>query len=340
MNIEQRKKDHIALSVSGEAAYKKTAGFERFDFIHNALPEINLDEVDTSAELLGYKASLPLFVSSMTGGYSEAGQVNRIIAAFCRKHRIPFGVGSQRIMLEQPETTESFSIVRKEAPDGFISANIGGGQLANGFTEKQARKLIDSIEADAAIVHLNVLQELMQGEGDRNFKGILQGIEDLVRVSGVPVIVKETGGGINGDNARKLINAGVSVVDVSGAGGTSWSKIENHRRNQPDHPFNEWGNPTVDCILEARNAGLSPDQLMASGGMRSVLDAGKALCLGAGFTAMAQPVIRQINKGGEEGLEAWYQEYKQQFATLLCLLGCRRVEDLSERHLREVRITG
>ncbi len=334
MTIGQRKKDHVSLSVSGEASYSKPVGFERFDFIHNALPEINLDEIDPSAEFLGYRADVPLFISSMTGGYTEAGQVNRIIASFCQEHQIPFGVGSQRIMLEQPETTSSFSVVREKAPDAFIAANIGGCQLQEAIQRDQVNVLIDAIQANAIIVHLNVLQELMQPEGDRNFKGILQAIAALINRTELPVIVKETGAGVNGEAARKLIDAGVSVVDVAGSGGTSWAKIENRRRHLEYHPFDEWGNSTVNCIIEANQAGLAKNQIVASGGVRTAVEMGKALCLGAGFTAMAQPVIERIHHGGYEALETWYKELKHQFTVMMCLLGCRRVDDLNEGLLR------
>ena len=336
MNIEQRKKDHVRLSASGEAAYVKTAGFERYDFNHNALPEVDFNEIDTFVNFLGYKADFPLFISSMTGGYVEAGKVNQIIAGFCQEEQIPFGVGSQRIMLEQPETSKSFSIVRKEAPDACIASNIGGCQLIGGLNTSQLKLLTDTIEANAIIVHLNVLQELMQSEGDRQFRGILQGITDLISNTDLPVIVKETGAGIDGRIARQLIDCGVSVIDVSGSGGTSWSKIENQRRNLHGSAFDEWGIPTVDCILSAREKGVPKEGLIASGGVRTVSEMGKALCLGAGFTAMAQPVIRQINEGGRDALQSWYETLKHEFKVMLCLLGCRSVSELGESHLRNV----
>lgn len=336
MNIEQRKKDHVRLSASGEAAYVKTAGFERFDFNHSALPEVDFNEIETSVDFLGYEAGFPLFISSMTGGYVEAGKVNQIIAGFCQDKRIPFGVGSQRIMLDQPETAESFSIVRREAPDAFIASNIGGCQIIGGLSASQLKLLTDTIEANAIIVHLNVLQELMQPEGDRQFRGILEGITDLINRTDLPVIVKETGAGISGQTARQLMDCGVSVIDVSGSGGTSWSKIENQRRSLHGSAFDEWGIPTVDCILQAREKGVPKEQLIASGGVRSVTEMGKALCLGAGFTAMAQPVIRQINEGGRDALEMWYETLAHEFKIILCLLGCRKVSELSEDHIRKV----
>ena len=335
-NIEQRKKDHIEYSVSGQAAYHKTAGFERYDFIHNALPETDFDEISTEAEILGYQAGFPLFISSMTGGYTEAGQVNRIIAGFCQQYRIPFGVGSQRIMLENPEAAESFSVVRKEAPNAFIASNIGGCQLIGDISGKTIKLLVDSIDADAVIVHLNPLQELMQPEGDRNFKGVLHGIEHLVKQTQLPVIVKETGAGINGNTARKLLDCGVRVIDVSGAGGTSWSKIENFRRGVSGNALDEWGLPTVDCLLDLKDQKIPREQIIASGGIKSASDISKALCLGAGIAAMAQPVIQMIDEGGHESLEAWYKQLDHQFKVMMCLLGCRHIDELGPHHLRKV----
>ncbi|MDZ7693426.1 MAG: alpha-hydroxy-acid oxidizing protein [Balneolaceae bacterium] len=176
MTIQERKKDHMDLTVSGEMAYDRSAGYEQFDFKHNALPEVNFDEVSTEASLLGRTFDFPLFISSMTGGYTEGGAVNATIAEFCEANNLPFGVGSQRAMLENPKEIESFSIVRDKAPSAFIASNIGGAQLIGGLSSTNLDLLIDSIKADAVIVHLNPLQELMQPEGDRNFKGIEEGI--------------------------------------------------------------------------------------------------------------------------------------------------------------------
>lgn len=337
MSIKQRKKDHVSLTVSGEMTYGVPTGFEDWGFIHNALPEINVEDVSTEAELLGRTFSFPLFISSMTGGYTDAGAVNAIIAEFCEEYNLPFGVGSQRIMLENSEAISSFSIVRKKAPTAFIAANIGGAQLVGGLAKNELNLLVESIEADAIIVHLNPLQELMQPEGDRKFKGITEGINQLCTDSGVPVIVKETGAGISGSVAEKLIPTGVQVIDVAGAGGTSWAKVENERASNksPQHAFNNWGLPTVQCVLEVEELRKQYDfELIASGGIRSSHDLAKTLCLGADFAAAAQPVIKAVSDDGLEGLEQLFRQWHRELVTILTLLGCERTEDLEREHLK------
>jgi len=337
-DIKQRKKDHVELSLSDDVEYSNTTGFEQYQFIHNALPEVNFEDVTTEATLLGRTFSFPLFISSMTGGYTDAGSVNTIIAEFCEHNHLPFGVGSQRIMLEDPETISTFSVVREKAPNAFIASNIGGAQLAGGLPVDQMHLLIDSIQADAVIVHLNPLQELMQPEGDRNFKGIVDGIAKMADDSPVPVIVKETGAGITGSVAKRLLDAGVSVVDIAGSGGTSWAKIENRRpsNERPQEIFDEWGTSTVQCLLEI--TGLKQDQafeLIASGGIRSSYDIVKALCLGADFTASARPVIQSVMENGYDGLQQLLDTWKYQVRVILTLLGCEQISDLGPQYLNK-----
>jgi len=336
MSIKQRKKDHVDLTVSGQVDYEKASGFDQFDLTHNALPEVDFDKVSTRKKLLERTFSFPLFVSSMTGGYTEAGAVNAVIARFCEEYNLPFGVGSQRVMLENPGEAESFSVVRKEAPNAFIASNIGGAQLIGGLTPAELTLLVDSIEADAVIVHLNPLQELMQPEGDRGFNGVEEGIRKLVRDSPVPVIVKETGAGISGEVAGRLLEAGVEVIDLAGAGGTSWSKVENERRSNtnPDADFNNWGIPTVECLMQVRK--LKKDrnfELIASGGIRTSFDIVKALCLGADFTAAAQPVIKSVVNDGYDGLEALFHHWQRRTKIILTLLGCLTPDELSPEML-------
>ncbi len=336
MSTKDRKKDHVELTVSGEVDYDRTAGFEQYDFVHNALPEVDLEEVSTEATLLGRSFSFPLFISSMTGGYTEAGAVNAIIAEFCDQYNLPFGVGSQRVMLENPEQTESFSIVRKKAPTAFIASNIGGAQLVDGLSTDQLNQLIDSIEADAVIVHLNPLQELMQPEGDRRFKGIRDGITRLVDESPVPIIVKETGAGISGEVARELLECGVAVIDIAGAGGTSWAKVENERRSNkdPKEVFNDWGLPTLECLHQVEALKSEYDfELIASGGIRSSFDLLKTICLGADFGAAAQPIIKSVVNNGYEGLEKLYTGWKRQAKVIMTLVGAERIGELTKNHL-------
>ena len=339
MTIQNRKKEHVELTLNKDVNYKKSNGFERYIFHHNALPEVNLDEVDLGCSLLGRSFSYPLFVSSMTGGYSDAGAVNAQLASFCERRGLPMGVGSQRAMLENRDEVKSFSIVRDHAPNAFIAANIGGAQLIGGMDSKKTALLIDSIKADALIIHLNPLQELMQPEGDRNFKGVREGISTILKQVDCPVIVKETGAGISAHVARELLQLGVQVIDVAGAGGTSWSRVENlrERTQNPLHQFNDWGIPTVDCLIEMDT--LRTDfsfELIASGGIRNSFHIAKSIALGADFTASAQPLIKALFEYGEEGLDTLLDSWIKESRILLTLLGCERFSDLKPSHLRSI----
>lgn len=337
-DIRDRKKDHVELTLTEGTQYQQPTGFERFSFVHNALPELNEKDISLEHPLLGHTFSMPLFLSSMTGGYADAGPVNAIIAEFCENEILPFGVGSQRAMLEDDSLTETFSVVREMAPNAFICSNIGGAQLIGGLSKNHLKRLVDSVKANAIIVHLNPLQELMQPEGDRDFKGILQGIEQLIMETDLPVIVKETGAGISEHTARRLLNVGVEAIDVAGAGGTSWAKVENFRSSNTaaNHLFDEWGISTVQCLQELSKLEWERSfTLISSGGIRSAFDIGKSLCLGAHFTATAQPIIKAIKKGGYEGLDTLVSQWKRDLKIILMLLGCRNPAELNSSHLQE-----
>lgn len=336
MSIQERKKDHVDLCVNSNVNYRQGTGFEKYLFRHNALPELSVDDVTLEAALLGRNFSYPLFISSMTGGYTDAGQINAQIARFCEKNNLPFGVGSQRVLLDHPEEKKSFSIVRDEAPTAFIAANIGGAQLVGGLSSEGIQTLTESIKADAIIVHLNPLQELVQPEGDRNFRGVEAGIRKLVMDTSLPVIVKETGAGITAEVARRLLAAGVSVVDVAGAGGTSWSKVENLRKTDASETqfLDDWGLPTAYCINDIRP--LRDEfrfELIASGGIRTAEDILKSLALGANFTAMAGPVVKALTAGGEDELQHFFDVLKEQTKKICMLLGRRSPQLLSQNDL-------
>lgn len=339
MSISERKKEHVELTVGEGTQYQTLSGFENFRFNHNALPEVNLSEVCTKAYLLEREFSFPLFLSSMTGGILEAGPINAIIAEFCEEKNLPFGVGSQRALLEDLGSKESFSVVRKHAPNSFICSNIGGAQLIGGLPKVSIELIVDSIKANAVIVHLNPLQELMQPEGDVNFYGILDGIEKLVRNTELPVIVKETGAGISASVAKKLLNVGVKAIDVSGAGGTSWAKVENFRSNNlnPYHEFDEWGIPTADCLIELSKLEWERSfEIISSGGIRTAFDIAKSICLGAHFTAMAQPIISAINRNGLESLNEYYERIESQFKVIMTLLGVTEIQNLNSSHINRI----
>lgn len=333
MSTSDRKSDHVKISVSGDATYSISAGFDRYRFNHVALPECDLAELNTSIEFLGRSFSSPLFISSMTGGYAEGESINAIIARFCERNQLPFGLGSMRAMMEDEKWIPSFTIARKNAPNSFIAANIGAVQLRDGLNDAFVKRLVDVIDANAIIVHLNPLQELMQPEGDRNFKGIKEAINRLVEMSPVPIIVKETGAGISGAIARMLYHdCGIRVIDIAGSGGTSWAKVENLRRLDLDvasdaELFDNWGIPTVDCLMDIKAQHLPELVLISSGGVRNAHDILKSLCMGSQIAGMAAEVIKVIHNEGEIGLQQWFDRLQTQLRTTMCLLGIQNLNE-------------
>lgn len=293
LGTEQRKNDHIRICMEKDVQFRKTAGFEKFSFPkHNALPEMKLDDVKLDTVFLGRKFRVPLFIEAMTGGTPEAGKINRNLAQAAQELGIGMGLGSQRAMIERPELANTYK-VRDVAPDIFLAGNIGAVQL-HGVSVKQVREALDDVEADALAVHLNPAQEIAQKEGDRNFTGLLGKIEELCGDVGYPVIAKEVGCGISGEVARRLESAGVKAIDVAGAGGTSWVKVDGLRGEKEEmefaETFGEWGIPTAQCLLECRTTVKIP--LIASGGIRNGLDVAKAIAMGASIAGMALPLLR------------------------------------------------
>ncbi|MEM4330225.1 MAG: type 2 isopentenyl-diphosphate Delta-isomerase [Candidatus Bilamarchaeaceae archaeon] len=319
MEISKRKSDHIFLSLNKKTQYLTSAGFEKIVFVHNALPECSFDKIDISTTFLNKKLSAPLMMTAMTGGYSGAERLNQKLAELAEKHKIAFGLGSQRAMVENPSLTQTYKI-RNVAPTIPIIANIGAAQLKK-YSIEQVSSIVSVVEADALAIHLNPLQEVIQPMGDRDFSGVLDAITRVCENISVPVIVKETGAGISTDVAVKLANAGVKWIDVAGAGGTSWSKIEYERNKHAVPGFEEWGIPTVECIFMCK--GILP--LIASGGIRSGIDAAKALALGADMAGAAQPFLLALkNKRLDEEIKKW----KEQLKTVAFLTGSKNIEEL------------
>lgn len=331
--ISKRKKDHIRITLSDESQYQSTNGLDKYGFYHNALPELDLSDVSINAVLADTIFDAPIFISSMTGGYSGGESVNKLIAEICESENLPMGVGSQRAMIEDSSQTFTFSSARKSAPKAWIAANIGGCQIRLCEQRKQVQTIIDAVEANALIIHLNPLQELVQPEGDRNFSGILSGIESLKSEYQLPLIVKETGAGLSSLVIDQLIEVGVDIVDVAASGGTSWSKVENLRSEKPYPIFNEWGIPLDKILTEQYNRDRSRYQLIASGGIRTSLDILKSLCLGADFTAAAQPIIKTILEQGQEALSDLIKQWKNELKVGMCLLGCAEINQLCKNHL-------
>jgi isopentenyl-diphosphate delta-isomerase len=296
MTHDRRKADHIRINLEEDVQFPHlTTGFERYRLAHQALPELDLAAVDTGTTLLGKRLQVPLLISSMTGGTAAAAQINRHLAQGAQTRGVALGLGSQRAGLEQAETAHTFR-VRDVAPDVLLFANLGAVQLNRGYGLDHCRRALEMIGADALILHLNPLQEALQADGDWDWRGLLDKIGAVCRGLGAPVVVKEVGWGINGALARRLAEAGVAAIDVAGAGGTSWSAVESHRapteaRRQLALAFADWGIPTAEALQQARQA--APHlPLIASGGMRTGIEAAKALALGAAAIGIAGPFLK------------------------------------------------
>ncbi len=297
---ESRKVDHIRINLEQDVQFPRTTtGLERYRFLHQALPELNLSEVDTSVEVFGKGLASPILISSMTGGTDMAREINRNLARAAQQHQIAMGLGSQRAAIEDAALTDSYAI-RDVAPDILLFANVGAVQLNYGYGLSQCRKAVDMVGADALILHFNVLQEAVQAEGDINFAGLLGKVEYVCANLDVPVIAKEVGWGFSEANVRDLAQAGVSAIDVAGAGGTSWSEVEYHRAPSGFHArvarsFADWGIPTSDAIQYARSA--APElPVFASGGLRDGIDIAKCIALGADLAGLASPFLRAASE--------------------------------------------
>jgi len=291
---QQRKKEHLEICLDPESVTGPSGtGLDRYRFVHNALPELDIDELDLSATFLGKRLKAPILISSMTGGFDLARTVNRNLAAAAERLGIAMGVGSQRVAIEEPSAASSFQ-VRDVAPNILLLANLGAVQLNYGYGIEQCRKAIQMIGADALILHLNVLQEAMQPDGNRNFKGLTAKIGEICRHLELPVVAKEVGNGISPDAASRLRAAGVAAIDLAGKGGTSWSAVEAQRAKsmgrRADNVFADWGIPTEEALVSVRQA-LPEMPLIASGGIRTGLDVAKAIALGADMAALGQPLL-------------------------------------------------
>ncbi|WP_017654820.1 type 2 isopentenyl-diphosphate Delta-isomerase [Fortiea contorta] len=293
---QSRKADHIRICLEEDVqCHQATNGLENYRFIHCCLPEINRDEINLGTTFLGKHLNAPLLISSMTGGTEQAGMINRRLAEVAQNYKIAMGVGSQRVAVEKPAVADTFA-VRKYAPDVLLFANLGAVQLNYQYGLDECRRVVDILEADALILHLNPLQECIQTQGDTNFKGLLDKMQILCSKLTIPVIAKEVGNGISAVMAQKLIAAGVRAIDVAGTGGTSWAKVESERAENPlqrrlGRTFADWGLSTAECITSIR--AIAPDvPLIASGGLRHGLDIAMAIALGADLAGLAMPFLK------------------------------------------------
>ncbi len=324
-----RKQDHVDLCINQNVQFRnKTTGLEHYSFIHNALPEINFADIRLETRFLDATIQMPLIISSMTGGYKDAERINGELAEICQTLHIPMGVGSQRQALEQDTYTSSFSIVRKYAPTIPITANIGASEIRNLSTITNMRRIIDMIDANALTVHINPLQELMQPEGTTDFSGVLNGISYLVQYAEVPIIVKEVGAGISRDVAQRLLDCGVRIIDVAGAGGTSWAGVEILRKEHTDDSafFWDWGIPTADCLEMIYPLKQHCDfTLVSSGGIQSAFDIAVSLALGADICAAARPLLTILKDRGQSALETTLLEWQQTIKKIMFLVGAKDI---------------
>jgi len=333
-SIDQRKADHIKINLEQDVRSALTTGLENYHFVHEALPELDLERIDPSLSLFGKQLNAPILISSMTGGTEEAGQINQRLAEAAQEVGVAMGVGSQRAALEHPEQTPTFSITRKVAPDILLFANLGAVQLNYGYGIDECRRAVDMIEADALILHLNPLQEAVQDAGDTNFAGLAKKIKEVCKKLEVPVIAKEVGWGISERTAKLLANCGVSAIDVAGAGGTSWSQVEMHRA--PDEftrklaaTFVGWGIPTVESILNVKR--ILPDMtIFASGGIKDGLDIAKCVALGASLGGMAGNFLKAAAVSTEKTVEV-IRLTKRQIEVTMLVAGVGTLNALNEK---------
>lgn len=330
---ERRKADHLHISLEEDVQFEGlTTGFERYRFIHQALPEMDLKEVDLYLSLFGKRPRAPLIISSMTGGIEAAERINRNLAQAAQEMGVAMGVGSLRPAIDDPSLARTYQ-VREVAPDILLFANLGAVQFNYGYGVEECRRAVEMIEADALILHLNPLQECLQEEGNTDFSGLLGQIEKVCHGLSVPVMVKEVGWGISEEVARKLAQAGVAGIDVAGAGGTSWSEVERYRASSEAMKnvaaaFAQWGIPTADSIRMAKK-GAPEITLIASGGIRTGVDVAKAIALGTDGAALATPLLKAADASWEAVRER-LEEIIQELRIVMFCIGARNLHDLKE----------
>lgn len=329
----ERKMEHVRLCLDEEVnGQGVTTGFENYRFRHAALPEVDFDDVSLLTSFLGFTLRTPFLISSMTGGSKSTGEINMRLAAAAEERGWALGVGSVRAAVEREELAPTFR-VREKAPSIPVIANLGAVQLNYGFGIDDCRRAVDIADADMLVLHLNGLQEVFQPEGNTRFGGLLSKIEELCKVLGVPVGIKEVGWGIDGSTARSLLNVGAAFIDVAGAGGTSWSQVEKFRNMDPVRrsaadAFADWGNPTADCIVEVREA-VPSAALIGSGGLTNGVDAAKAIALGADLAGFGRGLLGSAVTS-EEALDHKLAQVELELRTAMFGIGAESIAALKQ----------
>ncbi len=326
--VASRKLDHLRAVLADPDVERGNSGFDHVKLIHRALPETDLDQIDTSCRFLGKSLRFPLLISSMTGGANdEIIRINRNLAAAAEETGVAMAVGSQRVMFTNPEARASFDL-RDIAPTVPLIANIGAVQLNYGMGVDECRRAVEVLGADGLYLHLNPLQEAVQPEGDRNFSDLAAKIANICKSMDVPVLLKEVGSGLSRADIESGLGAGVRHFDVAGRGGTSWSRIEYHRRADEDDDlgivFQDWGLTTVESLLDARETlsqQATPVTVIASGGIRNGIDMAKSLILGADMCGVAAPFLAAAQESSDLVVKK-IKKFQREFTTAMFLLGC------------------
>ena len=324
--ISDRKLEHLLICKNYDVEFKdKTTGFEDVELIHNALPEVNKNDIDLSTSVFGKKLDSPLFITAITGGHPTAKEINKQLAIAAEDNNIALGVGSQRAACEHPELADTYSVVRDNAPDCLLVGNIGAPQL------NLANKAVEILDADILAIHLNPLQESIQPEGDLDARGYLELISQITDLVDIPVMAKETGCGISAETAKQLVDAGISFIDIEGAGGTSWAAVETYRAEDRYYGelFWDWGIPTAISTAEVVNSVDAP--VVASGGIRSGLEAAKAIAIGADSVGMALPFLKKSIS--QEELNHFINQFNDSLRIAMFLVGANNIEELKQSKL-------
>lgn len=336
----ERKAEHIKVCLEHDVSSTLSPGWEDVYLPHKSLPEINLEDIDLSVDFLGRRLRYPIVLSALTGGHPWSHTVNEVLGTVAQEFNIILELGSQRTLIEEPQSLTTYSIARERAPDAFIVANIGASQLigqknSSTLSINQIKRCIEAVRADALAVHLNFLQEAVMLEGETRGKGCLQAIERLCSSISVPVILKETGSGISGSEAQVFRNIGVSALDLGGAGGTNMALVESHRSAlHYSHQFEAmgkgfagWGLPTVVSLVQCRSSELP---VIASGGIRNGVDIAKALVMGADMAGIAMPVLKASVRGVEETVDL-IKVFIGQLTAVAFLTGSNNLEEMKDK---------